>query len=293
MRVIETSLEEDLSLFSRYLWQHQITHRIFEERGRQILEVLGNPDGKVTAAVSAAYAAWREGKLVLQSVPRDTAAMQPGALGDAEPGRAWQRWLLDCPVLALTLLLAIVVFPFALPLAEGEVTAVAGLLTIVDLRTATDSDLGAVLAQGAVWRWVTPVFLHFSVVHLLFNCVVTFELGRRIEMARGSVHFLLIVLLVAAVSNLGQVYWNAYPIFGGLSGVAYGLLGYLLVLQRRWPEDPRWQLPPGFALSLLVFLVIFSTGVTEAFGLNVANPAHWFGLVSGAVLALLPGRVRA
>ena len=39
MRVIETSLGEDLSLFSAYLWNQRIRHRVFEERGRQVLEV--------------------------------------------------------------------------------------------------------------------------------------------------------------------------------------------------------------------------------------------------------------
>ena len=39
MRVIETSLDEDLKLFSSYLWQHRVVHRIFEERGRQVVEL--------------------------------------------------------------------------------------------------------------------------------------------------------------------------------------------------------------------------------------------------------------
>ena len=40
-------------------------------------------------------------------------------------------------------------------------------------------------------------------------------------------------------------------------------------------------------MGLLIFLVIFSTGITEPFGLNVANAAHWFGLATGALLALV------
>ena len=82
---------------------------------------------------------------------------------------------------------------------------------------------------------------------------------------------------------------NENPLFGGLSGMAYGLLGYLLVMARRAPQDLRWQLPKGFSISLLIFLVVFSTGITEPFGLHVANAAHWSGLICGALLALLPG----
>ena len=56
MRVIETSLEEDLSLFSRYLWQKQVQHRIFQESGRQVLELA---DARWADPVRKAYQDWR------------------------------------------------------------------------------------------------------------------------------------------------------------------------------------------------------------------------------------------
>jgi GlpG protein len=149
--------------------------------------------------------------------------------------------------------------------------------------------------SGAPWRLVTPIFLHFSAVHLLFNLAVTVDLGRRIEVGRGSLRFVLLVLVIAVTSNLGQYLVSGNPVFGGLSGVAYGLLGYVLVSRRRWPAETVWRVHPGFAFSLVLFLVVLSTGITEPFGLYVANEAHWFGIVTGAVLGLLvplPGRAR-
>jgi len=74
MRVIETSIDEDLSLFSQYLWQQRINHRVFEERGRQVLE-LAEPVDEET--VRKAYAEWSDGRLVLKALPRARRAFSP------------------------------------------------------------------------------------------------------------------------------------------------------------------------------------------------------------------------
>ena len=66
MRVIETSLDEDLSLFSAYLWQQRIRHRVFEERGRQVLEV---QDPDQAGGVRQSYDAWVAGRLTLTAAP--------------------------------------------------------------------------------------------------------------------------------------------------------------------------------------------------------------------------------
>lgn len=281
MRVIETSLEENLSLFSRYLWQKQVRHRIFEERGRQVVEVA---DAGAADPVRKAYQDWRAGSLVLQS---DTTRSSGPADMSVTLKLILKRGLAALrrfPVLITLALLALIAYPFASPIANGELTAVAAWLTIVDLNQPSEPGL-AQLLSGELWRLITPIFLHFSAVHLLFNLAVTTDFGRRIETGRGSGRFALIVVLIAVASNLGQFLISGNPVFGGLSGVAYGLLGYVLMSQRRFPEAPAWQVHPGFAWSLLIFLVIFSSGITEPFGLYVANAAHWIGLISGALLA--------
>lgn len=282
MRVIETSLDEDLSLFSSYLWQSRVVHRVFEERGAQVLEVR-NPEQ--ADAVRGAYAAWKAGTLTLEAAPP---APRP-ARGRSGVVRALLRY----PGLTLLIGLCVVVFPFSYPLTQDRLTALAAWLTIVDPRLvpAALPSLTELLAQGQVWRWITPMFLHFSVLHLAFNCVVTLELGRRIESVRGAGGFWLLVVVLSAVSNLAQYALGGGPLFGGLSGVAYGLLGYVLVLQRLLPGEARWHLPPGLAIGLLVFLVVFTTGITEPFGLFVANAAHWSGLVAGALAGVAAWRV--
>ncbi len=215
--------------------------------------------------------------------------MRPGQTG------AWfwrrcpsPRIIRSYPGLAVLIVLAVALFPFTQAMSDGRVTAIAAQLTIVDLARYPQVAPGfaQMLGELQIWRWFLPVFIHFGVLHLAFNCAVVIELGRRIEDAYGGWRLWLVVLLLGTVSNLGQYAMNPHPIFGGLSGVAYGLLGFVMVMQRFMPESKLWHLAPGLSGSLLFFLVLFSTGITEGFGLLVANSAHWFGLLSGAALAL-------
>jgi GlpG protein len=229
MRVIETSLNEDLSLFSRYLRQQRVAHRIFEERGSQVLEVADPGQGD---AVRGAYQAWRSGHLALEAVAQESGTRR------ASP---WAAALVRYPGLTLLVLLACLAFPFSYPLADGELTAVAGWLTIVDLRSIQQTLPGLleVLAEGQLWRWFTPVFLHFSAAHLAFNCAITIFLGRRLEDALGTAGLWLPVVLIGVASNLAQYVLGDSPVFGGLSGVAYGLVGFVLVMSRRDPDRPE------------------------------------------------------
>lgn len=279
MRVIETSLEEDLSLFSRYLWQQRVQHRIFEESGRQVVELA---DGRLAAQVRKAYEDWRAGTMVLQAKPGSGQSWQFGDTLAKVPG-----WFRRYPVLAGLILISLVVFPFS-GIMEG-LNPVLVALTITDLTLPSAASWQG-LVGWEIWRWLTPIFLHFSVLHLAFNLAVITEFSRRVELRDGSLTFAMLVVCIGVLSNLGQFIQSGYPLFGGLSGVGYGLVGYVLVRHRLAPEDVAWQVNLPFAWSLLIFLVIFSTGVTETFDLYVANTAHWVGLIVGAALGGLRGR---
>ena len=91
----------------------------------------------------------------------------------------------------------------------------------------------------------------------------------------GTGRFLGFILLAAVLSNLGQ-YLLSGPNFGGMSGVNYGLFGYLWI---RGNHDPSFglQLDQGTITMLLIWFAICFTGLVGP----IANTAHSLGLVVG------------
>jgi GlpG protein len=131
------------------------------------------------------------------------------------------------------------------------------------------------LRKGQVWRLVTPIFIHFGLLHLLFNSMLLRDLGSLIEMRFGSVYFGGLVLALAVGSNLGQAFWSS-PNFGGMSGVDYGLFGFLWI-RGRCDRFATWRIPSNTVFMLLGWFVLCLVGIIP----NVANAAHAVGLGLG------------
>ena len=148
------------------------------------------------------------------------------------------------------------------------------------------------LASGEYWRLITPIFLHFGLVHLVFNCLWLSMLGSRIEQLTSSLHLISLVLLSGAISNMAQFIWSGSFYFGGMSGVVYALLGYIWIKQKIVPH-PLLQLPPGIVGCMLCWLLGCRTGILDLLmGVGVANAAHLGGLVVGMLLGCIFGLTR-
>lgn len=136
------------------------------------------------------------------------------------------------------------------------------------------------------WRLFSPMLLHFSLLHIIFNLLWWTELGRLIERFQSGFQLLWITLLVAAISNLAQ-FMDTGPRFGGLSGVVYGLLGYLWLYGKTNPAA-GYQLRREIVILMLAWLVICYVGLADI----VANAAHLSGLITGVVLGMVVGLYR-
>lgn len=135
--------------------------------------------------------------------------------------------------------------------------------------------LVATLKQGQVWRLFTPMFIHFGVLHIFFNMMWLADLGSMIEGRQGTWHLVVLVAAIAAGSNLAQ-YLLAGPMFGGMSGVVYGLLGYI------WMRG-KWDPASGLYLhstTITTMIIWFAAGFTPLLP-HIANGAHGAGLVMG------------
>ncbi len=127
-----------------------------------------------------------------------------------------------------------------------------------------------------LWRWFTPVLLHFSPTHLVFNLAWWLYLGRQFEQQLGTVILLNVSLSLALLSNAAQ-YFMVSPYFGGMSGVVYGLFGYFWLAGRLNPAQGL-HISPALAGFMLLWLLL---GFFDVLWVSMANWAHLGGLLAG------------
>ena len=152
------------------------------------------------------------------------------------------------------------------------------------------------------WRFVTPMFLHVNVLHLLVNMYSLWIVGPYVEKLYGSAKFVVFWVLTG-IAGVVASYLTVRPnmsvgpiarfIFkttddpsAGASGALFGLVGVLFVFGIKF----RHELPEGFRRA-------FGTGLLPMIMLNlfigfmgrgfIDNAAHLGGMVSGAMLALV------
>jgi GlpG protein len=172
-----------------------------------------------------------------------------------------------------------------------EQFAIAGPAELLALHWDVWGDIRA----GQVWRLFTPILLHFHPLHLLFNLFALGDMGLPSERFQGSWRYALFVLWSAAVSNVAQVVFGQSIQFGGLSGVAYALVGYLWLRGRCDPASGI-RLPTAGLVYALGWLVLGFTGLLNLGGMGMANYAHLGGFAAGALygyIAAVLARVRA
>lgn len=152
------------------------------------------------------------------------------------------------------------------------------------------------LRKGEVWRLVTPIFLHGDLLHILFNMLWLWLLGRLIEVRLGALRYILMIILIAIVSNTIQ-YLMSGPLFMGFSGVICGMAGYIWMRQIVAP----WEVYPIHKAAItFLWIFIFGMFLIQVFAfffqifnivslnLRIANAAHISGALMGMILARIP-----
>lgn len=147
------------------------------------------------------------------------------------------------------------------------------------------ANYGPMVLDGQWWRLVSSLFLHWSLMHLVFNTVSLLFLGRMIEPLIGHTTFLTVYLITGICSGLASLYFNQNVVSAGASGAIFGLFGVFvsLLMSNLVRKDVRiqWLKSIGAILAINLVMGLF---------LPVDNAAHIGGLASGVVigLALLP-----
>ena len=155
--------------------------------------------------------------------------------------------------------------------------------------------------QHEWWRFITPMFVHVNLLHIVVNMYSLWMVGPYVEKLYGSARFVFF-WVVTGIAGVAASYltvvspgsrWSGFSFIfktadgpsAGASGALFGLLGVLFVFGIKF----RKELPEGFKRA-------FGTGLLPVIMINLVlgyvlrqyidNAAHLGGLISGAVLAL-------
>ncbi|MFA5524215.1 MAG: rhomboid family intramembrane serine protease [Tissierellales bacterium] len=130
------------------------------------------------------------------------------------------------------------------------------------------------ILNGQYWRFITPIFLHANITHLLVNCYSLYAVGPTVERIYGRAKFLFIYFIAGFMGSLLSFMFSINPSVGA-SGAIFGLLGALLYFGVEYPN---------------LFKVYFGRSILTTIGINLVygfmntgidNFGHMGGLIGG------------
>jgi membrane associated rhomboid family serine protease len=187
--------------------------------------------------------------------------------------------LRHAPVVGILILLNIAVF--CIELWRGALT------NPVTLHRLGSLDSFAVISRGEFWRLFTALFLHYNLLHLVFNLFALYVLGPSLERTIGAVRFAACYLIAGVGSTGGVVLLTLFKIVRpaelvGASGCVMGIVGawagFLIRHRHMWQAKQR-------LLNILLIIgiqILFDISTPQ-----VSTSAHLCGLVTGFGIGLL------
>ncbi|HET8564904.1 MAG TPA: rhomboid family intramembrane serine protease [Solirubrobacterales bacterium] len=174
---------------------------------------------------------------------------------------------------ATYVLIAINVIVFLVEIAQGA----GGLFNEQISRFVFDFGLfGPSVAEGEWYRLLTSGFLHANVMHIGFNMLLLYFLGRLLEPALGTPRYLVLYFACLLAGSFGALVLEPNSLGIGASGAIFGLAGATFVIARGRGMDAL----AGEIGFLIVINLIFSFTFR-----NISVGAHIGGLIAGVICA--------
>jgi rhomboid protease GluP len=157
-------------------------------------------------------------------------------------------------------------------------------LTGVDIPEMLGVKANELIAQGQVWRLLTPMLLHGSILHIGFNMYALYAIGPGLERYYGRYRYLTLYILSGFTGNVLSFLITAAPSLGASTAI-FGLLGAegVLLYQNRQIFGPMAQ------RSLINVVMIAGVNLLIGLSPGIDNWGHIGGLIGGSLFAWLAG----
>ena len=147
---------------------------------------------------------------------------------------------------------------------------------------AAGSNFGPLTTNGEWWRLITALFVHFGILHLLFNMWALAAFGALSERLLGTISFVFIYFVCGIAANLASITLRPSVDTAGASGAIFGVLGALLAVYWRNKKALPFSVVRSERTAVLMFTIFALLGGFLYKGVD--NVAHLGGLITGSLL---------
>ena len=269
--VFQASPDINLSPITERLWQEKIPHRVVNQDGSQDLWVARIEDAE---QVKIWVQQWQAGELSAKPESNDL----PWQVNAQKNIIAFSRF-------PITVTMMIILWLIFAGQQVGLVNQIDWLLQ-GSLWSGEKLDFSS-FWQNDIYRWWSPALIHLSLMHIVMNSFWWWVLAKEIELNDGHMPLIILTLILAIGAGFAQ-YLAVGPYFAGLSGVTYGLMGWVWGRQYRYRTAPmpRYQLPSWLFPFMMVSMVVIMMFDGAFGGLNIGHESHIAGALFGVVIAI-------
>jgi len=194
------------------------------------------------------------------------------------PPRSMQVAMPNVKPYATYIILAVTTFIYLLQVG-GQYLLNADVVTALGVKD------DALIRAGEIWRLITPVFLHASILHIAFNMYALFIFGRGIEARYGHVRFMMLYFLSGYAGNVMSFLLTVSPSLGASTAI-FGLIsaeGVFIIQNRKLL---------GNRVNRSLMNLVYIAGINLLIGYTtpgVDNWGHIGGLLGGLLFAWFGG----
>jgi rhomboid protease GluP len=155
----------------------------------------------------------------------------------------------------------------------------------VDVAAMYGMKINIAIEAGQIWRLITPVLLHGSLMHLGFNMYALYIFGPNLESMYGHGRFLALYLLAGFAGNVVSFVLSNNNSLGASTAI-FGLLAAEAVFLY---QNSGMIRSAQRMLTNLVVIAVINLVIGFAPGMNIDNLGHLGGLLGGAMFAWFGG----